>query len=271
MFLAEIVSHNHISGAGLTPEQYAAAIDVHFQRSKETSLYPGVNYRFLANFLKQSSNDTTSISIDVDSSPSTYDYVVVHRLDTPERRVIRYDALHGHETFVKETQMSRCSSQLVFLRGFSSAQWLNTLGAQYSLDPEFFRRHLDFQHPEDSFDLPPLPSAARNIINLPVLTICHRQTPLEQCRVQQERREAPDEVRKNQRQLIANNSTGDSIVRRFSIHDEATFALEQRISITMIKRRKHGAWICESSLRRFSLALLPVPRFAFLGWRLTEH
>ena len=244
---------------------------MHFQRSKETSLYPGVNYRYLANFLKQSSSDTTSINIDIAPSPSTYDYVVVHRLDTPERSVISYDGLHGHETFVKDTQLSRCSSQLVFLPGYSSAQWLNTLGAQYSLDPEFFRRHLDFQHPEDSFDLPPLPSTARNIISLPVLTICHRQKPSEQCRVQQERREALDEVRKNQRQLIANNKIGDSIVRRFSIHDEATFALEQRISITIVKRRKQGAWVCESSLDRFSLVFLLVPCFAFLGWRLTEH
>ena len=232
---------------------------MHFQRSKETSLYPGLNYRYLANFLKQSSDDPTSISIDVASSPSTYDHVVVHGLGAPERRVISYKALHGHETFAKEMHMSRCSSQLVFLRGFSSAQWLNTLGAQYSIDPEFFRRHLDFQHPEDSFDLPPLPSSTRNIIDLPVLTICHRQTPLEQYRVQQERREALDEVRKNQRQLIANNKTGDSIVRCFFIHDEATFALEQRISITMIKRKKHGAWVCESSLPRFSLAFLSVP------------
>lgn len=48
-------------------------------------------------------------------------------------------------------------------------------------------------------------------------------------------------VRKNQRQLGMNSDIGQSIVRRFSVHDESIFTLEQRISI--ILKKKHGTWV----------------------------
>lgn len=50
-------------------------------------------------------------------------------------------------------------------------------------------------------------------------------------------------VRKNQRQLGMNSDIGQSIVRRFSVHDESIFTLEQRISI--ILKKKHGTWVGE--------------------------
>jgi hypothetical protein len=132
---------------------------------------------------------------------------------------------------------------LVFLRGFPHPKWLQAIGSQYRIDPEFFRRHLRFLFkPKEFYDLPALPSSARNIIRLRVTTICTRQVAVNSHDVQLARAKETEEVDRYGRHLEARGSPGDSIVRRFSIHNETISTIEQDISIC-VKKEKSGGWI----------------------------
>ena len=126
--------------------------------------------------------------------------------------------------------------QLLFLRGFPSADWLNVLGATYRLDPEFMRRHLDFLQPQEYYDLPSLPSSSNNMLRLRLITICKRSQIVGYSHVEKHRWDEIEEVRKHQGRLGLHGVVGESIVRRFNNHDEMTFTLEQDVSCCVTRR-----------------------------------
>ncbi len=121
-----------------------------------------------------------------------------------------------------------------------SRDWLLQLGAQYRVDLEYFRRDLDFLQPEEFYDLPTLPSSSRNIIYLRIITICSRDITLTQDQIKENQRNETEAVKKHQRRLGASGLLGESIVRRFFVHEESIFTLEQEISICV--KRKNGGW-----------------------------
>lgn len=129
------------------------------------------------------------------------------------------------------------SSRIVFMHGLPSPQWLNAIGAQYSVDPEFYRRHLDFHAQTgrpDYFTMPPMPSEMNSIIRLCVTTIGHVGDDHKMNRKSLETRRETS-ARQMEKYLSAlrrdNWSLGESLVRDFDIHDESHWSLEQRISL----------------------------------------
>jgi hypothetical protein len=72
----------------------------------------------------------------------------------------------------RDTLQFPCS-RLFFLRGYPSPSLLCHLGAKYKIDPEFFRRHLDFLQPKGKADdrlHPMLPSSTNDIFQLHITT-----------------------------------------------------------------------------------------------------
>ncbi len=58
------------------------------------------------------------------------------------------------------------SGQLVFIRGFISPSWVSAIGSKYNIDPEFFRRHMDFLSwciDKHAYSFPSLASSSNNI------------------------------------------------------------------------------------------------------------
>lgn len=130
--------------------------------------------------------------------------------------------------------------QLIFIRGHSNSDWLFPLCAQLRIDPEFLRRHLDILLPQDYFDLPPLPSTFTQGLALKFVTISNRLVALTRSQLQDLQMREDDAVKKYQRHLGSSGVLGESIVRRWVVHDEWTSTLEQNISICL--KRKGESW-----------------------------
>lgn len=123
------------------------------------------------------------------------------------------------------------------MQGYPSPEWLRILGAHFRVDPEFYHQHLSFLQPKDHFDLPTLPSGSRNIFRLRITTIGSRLVPCGTREVEENRKLDAEVVRGHQRALGLKGMVGDSIVRRYSVHDETWYTLEQEISCCVTK---HG-------------------------------
>ena len=156
---------------------------------------------------------------------------------------------HPRTTAELETVLSRDLKEaspgtIIILRGHQPAKVLNLIGAKFSVDPEFFRRHLDFgkrsTHTEsfsDSF----LPSSTTNIIRLATTTIGFRSAqPGVSLRANHENlQELRDQSSKLIGQYLNKVSLarasdvrqGDSVVRDFSLHDRQFFSIEQYMSV----------------------------------------
>lgn len=245
-------------------KQYALAIQRYSERNKEAFVYPGSNYRQLAQFLNPFPPQP---AFKASHKFKAFSYVILHTFGSgTEKNIEHFDALEGTEAFSRICVPKSDTSQLLtlkrdqtnigerrtnkpehgrleallFLRGYPSPEWLNLLGASYRLDPEYLRRHLLFSQYKDCFDIPALPACSRNILQLRITTICTRQVPLTRQILRQCRREEMGLVRKHQRQLGSDYNVGQSIVRRYSVLSETRFTLEQIASCCVQKR--NGAW-----------------------------
>jgi hypothetical protein len=181
--------------------------------------------------------------------------MIIHNLSERGQTKEAYDNETGLPRLAQFPLLEPDSSLLVFLRGYSSRDWLLHLGAQYKIDPEYFRRHLDFLQPRDFYDLPTLPSSSRNIVELRLVTICTREVPFTQDQMVSTRREEMKAVKSYQQKLGAHFAVGESIVRKFSIHSESTFTIEQKVTVCL--KRKGRGWIgvfvpCRKGLVRIS-------------------
>lgn len=140
-------------------------------------------------------------------------------------------------TLRRQSLPNTISSRIIFMHGLPSPQWLNALGAQYSINAEFYRRHLDFHAQAgrpDYFTLPPLPSGMNSIIHLCVSTLGHidddNKIPYKS--LESYREKSAVQMEKYVGALKRDNwYLGDSLVREFDIHDESHWSLEQRISL----------------------------------------
>ena len=126
-----------------------------------------------------------------------------------------FDDTTNAQTFLSANPVSSECSQLVFMRGLPSSDWLNTLGALYKVNPEFFRRHLDFLQYPTCYDLPALPSLSSHFVNLKITTISVRGKSLGLSDVQSVRQNELEVVRRYQNQIGFNKDVEDSIVRKF--------------------------------------------------------
>ncbi|KAK5451986.1 hypothetical protein LTS15_007709 [Exophiala xenobiotica] len=232
----------------LTPRQYAEHISSYASRSSTQSLYPGTNFESLASFLLRAyrrhpsetlvSSSKTPVS---DDHPFVVHYNLQHGVPGRKREFTTTQELIDYETPpIRESE----SANLLFLRGYPSAEWLNVLGSKFTIDPEFFRRHLDFQKSAASspdLSLPALPSAAPIMTRLRANTVAFRMDnkPVPARRFQDDLDNLRNEAKQsflNYLETLRHGSDidvrmGESVVREFCVLNRQYTIIEQDMSI----------------------------------------
>ncbi|CZS95363.1 uncharacterized protein RAG0_05031 [Rhynchosporium agropyri] len=167
----------------LTPEDYTRAIISLSRRYSSSSVFPGNNYVDIGEWLLQdlglfnSAKAEEHTSLFTSKSKQPHDLVVVYnsgerKWDMQSYRQEQYEAFSAATSVPAEG-----SGQLVFIRGFMSPSWISVIGSKYNIDPEFFRRHMEFLSTSidrHAYSLPSLANSSNNIFQLCVSTLLHR-------------------------------------------------------------------------------------------------
>lgn len=255
----------------VTPREYACAV-------KSYSRLPtgsGQDYAWLGKFL--SSDHPYMINVDRNSQARQQTYATVYKIplfyanddqkkkylsrsyhsERPRREGPRHFSSPEKFKSFQEENIDYLSTQIIVIRGYQTATWINTIGAFTSkggIDPEFFCRHMhDLVSDADSnnFSLPGLPSSSSYLLQLPVITIRARYsdgTNRTQASVDALRVDGKKGLDKHHDNIAVftrgKMQLGDSMVRQFYVFDRTHVAFEQKISICLQE-------ICGSFRRKF--------------------
>ncbi|RHZ65523.1 uncharacterized protein CDV56_108913 [Aspergillus thermomutatus] len=169
--------------SALTPENYTRAIISLSRRYSSTSAFPGNNYVDIAEWMLQDRSLLNPAKPEdhairfASRAEQPHDLVVVYNSGERKWDVQQYSQ-EQHEAFSAATSVPAGGpGQLVFIRGFISPSWVSVIGSKYNIDPEFFRRHMDFLSASidrHSYSFPSLASSSNNIFRLCVSTLLHR-------------------------------------------------------------------------------------------------
>lgn len=221
------------------PTSYATRVIDFSENSPKDSLYHGQDYRPLANFL----------SIRYGASQS-YRARGSHR----DRTIAWYYSLRGEiprapkwilsigelDSLKQDYAVQQPSGGLLFLRGYPDPESLASLGSQYDVNPEFWARHLDFLSaaPAKHSTTPlMLPSSSDDVFRLRFTTVGSRgpvSHQLDRAGMQKLRESSARQMEQYDKILRRDYSNlnpewrqGDSIIRRFTIHDQEYFSFDQ--------------------------------------------
>ncbi|KAJ5129352.1 uncharacterized protein N7515_005391 [Penicillium bovifimosum] len=232
----------------LTPENYTRAIFSLSRRLSNTSAFPGNNYTDPREWMLQDRSLFKSTKLEDDAirfaskSEHPHDLVVVYNSAQRKWDVQAYRQ-EQHAVFSADTSVPASDSgQIVFIRGSISPSWVSAIGSKYNIDPEFFRRHMDFlcaSIHRHSYGFPSLPSTSNNIIRLCVSTLLHRDDFGGQD-LQSQRSHHSAELRKYKMRQLGSTRVccGDSLVREYSTICSSFSVVEQWISLCIAKTGK---------------------------------
>jgi pseudouridine-5'-monophosphatase len=229
----------------VTPENYIRAIISLSRRHSNTSSFPGSNYVDIAEWLLQDrrllksrkSEEVSNLFASMSEQP--HDLVVVYDCGDKKWDVQHYHQ-EQHEAFsAAVSDPSESPGQVVFIRGFVSPSWVAVLGSKYNIDPEFFRRHMEFlstNNDRHSFSLPSLANSSNNIFRLCVSTLLHRDNFGGQ-NVQSQRSDQLTELGKYKIHQLGSKNVccGDSLVRGYTTVCESFSVIEQWMSVYIAK------------------------------------
>ena len=169
------------------------------------------------------------------------------------------DQSPGLNTVTRSSHDSQHCGQLVFLSGYSSPGPSSSLTSFYNIKPEFWRRHLGFTlaGSTNQFEDTKVPSAICDIFQLRIWTIGYRGGGA------RSHQASVDELRKDSAKLMEDYRErlnregsfrdGDSIVRKYEVHDQEFFSIEQLVTIYVStaarannKDGKNESWLGES-------------------------
>ncbi|EEQ29247.1 conserved hypothetical protein [Microsporum canis CBS 113480] len=235
--------------ASITPENYTRAIISLSRRYASTSAFPGNNYVDIGEWMLQdrklpnSAKSEEDISLFASKSEQPHDLVVIYS-SGEKRWGIKQYSQEQHETFSTSTSVrnEEALGQIIFIRGFISPSWVAAIGSKYNIDPEFFRRHMDFLSASvlrHSFSFPSLASSSNNIFRLCVSTILHREDFGGQD-LQSQRSEQSTGLRNYKLRQLGSTRIccGDSLVREYSTVCSSFSVIEQWISLCIVKTDK---------------------------------
>jgi hypothetical protein len=232
----------------VNPRQYAEHVNSYAALSSTKSLYPGSNFESLASFLQQAyRRHPGEHDLSKGKAPTLQEhpFLVHYNLkDSAAGRTKEFTSAQDLLEYTDHNIREPDSANLLFLRGYPSPEWLNVIGSKFMIDPEFFRRHLDFQRePTTSpdFSLPPLPSATFHMTRLRISTVASRMDnkPVTNKRFQEDLDKLREETKKCFHKYLetlrhgskVDVSIGDSVVRAFSVLNHEYTAIEQDVSI----------------------------------------
>ncbi|KAJ5383487.1 hypothetical protein N7517_001398 [Penicillium concentricum] len=234
----------------LTPESYTRGIISLSGRFQSTSAFPGNNYLDIKEWMIQDRRIFKSAKLEEDASrfasifasksKQPHDLVVVYNSDRERKWNVQQYSQEQHEALDADTSVpAEGAGQMVFIRGYISPSWVSVLGSKYNIDPEFFRRHMDFLSASifrHSFGFPSLASASNNIFRLCISTLLHREDFGGQD-LQSQRSDQSAELKTYKLQQLAFTKVccGDSLVREYSTVCSSFSVIEQWISICITK------------------------------------
>ena len=117
-------------------------------------------------------------TISTGDSSLPFTHVITRDFGVSDVETATFDASRGLESFERMGDPNPQTARLVFIRGWSSPEWICSLGSRYRIDIEYFRQQLDFLEDKDFYDLPPPPSNSQSILRLRIPTIWKRDTAL---------------------------------------------------------------------------------------------
>jgi hypothetical protein len=188
----------------------------------------------------------------------THDLVVVYNSGEGKWDVQGYSQ-EEHENFYAATTVPEAGfGQLVFIRGFISPSWVSTIGSKYNIDPEFFRRHMEYLSASvdrHAYSFPSLASSSNNILRLCVSTLLHRDGFGGQD-LQSQRSNQSNElgIYKIQQLRSTKVRCGDSLVREYSTLCSCFSVIEQWISLCVTKTDQGWAGKRSQNMARGRLA-----------------
>ena len=215
----------------MSPAEYRRAVYDHSQITVHSSLYAGTEYRELSEFLERRGFNTLGRP-GLDLLQHVTDMFVVYRLK---------DGKMSHASDLSPLLRGypiagtgeECA--LIFLRGYPDAEWLVGLGAAYSVDPEFLRRHLDFLTPGQEMhrDLKlSLQSSQRTIFQTTLTSVgCDSSVDASGLFSGPDPYEASMQQYYHSLKRARDWNPGDSIVRSFVRYDNKHFEIDQNITI----------------------------------------
>lgn len=152
-----------------TPKEYAERVRAHASIIASHSFQPGDSFRNLADFLWQpyllraaqidvpasntrvnqhpiSPSSSTSVPVsDHQQQPCPFASIYHYLPSSSTMRRIPFDTIREFEE-LGDAAVPEAPGSFAFLilQGYPCAEWLNTLGARFQIDPEFLHRHLGF-------------------------------------------------------------------------------------------------------------------------------
>lgn len=174
------------------------------------------------------------------TSEHPYPLVVIYN-NTDRKWDIQEYTQSQHEAFsATDNSSDESSGEIVFIRGFLSPVWVSTVGSKYNIDPEYFRRHMDFLSvsiDRHAYSLPSLPNSSNNIFRVCINTIFHRDDFGGQHLQLQRSRESTALGAYRIQQLGSTKvCCGDSLVREYCTICPCFSVMEQWISLYISKR-----------------------------------
>ncbi|QYS95326.1 hypothetical protein H0G86_002619 [Trichoderma simmonsii] len=229
-------------------DAYSEAVKAFSERSQDDHLLCGIHYRDLALLLHPSPlpNLPSDPTLIIAEQTTTAGYVTVidlQKVTLPDRQQSEVSSrreLSTPKDFLDGPQINADRSQLIFLNGYPSREWVMTLGGTFRIDPEFWRRSQSFLHHRKYHDLPPLPSFSQRTFHLQVSTIFNRDVPITRERVDSLRVDGWGEIWSHHVNLERQGAVGESIRRQLHAYSESIYSIEQYISCTLVT--KNGGW-----------------------------
>lgn len=243
----------------MRPEDYAALV----HRYSTLKNGAGQNHQWLGEFLTGDRSAHTALTIGPPAVHESFVHLYVLEVDQSnagpsagngtgpasvprQLKMNDFDRPWEYHNWRERTPVSQ--SQITFLRGWQTADWISNVGARYLVDPEYFCRHLDFRSPDDrsnNFSTPALPSSSWHLMQLPVMSIVAGDVAkgsVKQCQIDELRDDRQEALLEHHRDIQRSKLfQGDSMVRDIYTFDEAHFAIEQRISICLERDEQGGA------------------------------
>lgn len=251
-----------------TPEQYMKSLQQACAESQQSELFSRVQYQFLVDYLKSTSRHEIPTApgglgrrvgrrVPPPTRPEDrFTFVIVHTIANGTIKRQDFDYRLGLDEFWAVPEAEPGTDQVIFVRGSLSPAWIEMLGSRYKIDPEFFRRHLQYLSRHDYSDLLPLPSASTSMLFLPVASLYTRSLALSQDQVAKRRKEDDNVVRSNHQVIQQKASCGESVVRKLSTLSDRLLSVEHDISIYTRERKSGG---------RFGMLHLTVNLHLFLS------
>lgn len=208
-------------------------------QSSRNHVYPRPDLTTLDSYMKSSvTHRLTAASSNNASAVPEEDltaFAIIHDLATGADTRFR-PSPNDLANFVAHDALTKAS--LLFLRGYSSPEWLNAVGEKYGVSPDLYQRHLLFKAftsgRRDMYSSPALPSASTRVFQLTIPTICARNIGgygYEPEDLQQPRRLGSEAMGRYFQQLRTRAKVADSVVRECLLLSKQEYFLEQTVSI----------------------------------------